>query len=172
VGVDTKRFANATFGNDMDVDTKHPAVVTFGNDTVGFIRVRKRKLKGGSPSTREYRAATGKPVATASMSFDLVRAVRVNGKPRHEFVLGLGSLRDYMRRESELVHFWLSAIFRLIDHGLAEEQRQRLIAEMVRKGARLPTEAQCEAYGTSPKSKPAMDEVKRYVHHLTPSAHP
>jgi uncharacterized coiled-coil protein SlyX len=33
-------------------------------------------------------------MATASASFDIVRAVRVGGKPRHVFVLGLGSQKD------------------------------------------------------------------------------
>jgi hypothetical protein len=35
-----------------DVDTKSLTGETFGNDAIGFIRVRKRKLKGGQPSIR------------------------------------------------------------------------------------------------------------------------
>src|SRR5262245_29783500 len=88
--VDTKPTDSGIFGNDA-VDTKGRAIATFGNDaTIGFIRTRKRKIKGGHPDWREYRALNGK-LATTSISFDLVRAVRVNGKPRHEFVLGFGS---------------------------------------------------------------------------------
>ena len=56
--------------------------MAFGNDSVGYVRVRKRSLKGGHPSWRAYRVATGS-LSTASMTFDLVRTVRVGGKSRH-----------------------------------------------------------------------------------------
>src|SRR5689334_23274998 len=79
--VDTKPVVNETFGNDggesTSVDTKPCAGATFGND--GFIRVRRRKIKGGHPDMRAYRLRRGL-AATTSASFDLVRAVRVNGK--------------------------------------------------------------------------------------------
>ena len=42
------------------------------------------------------------------MSFDLVPAVRVNGKPRQKFVLELGSLKD--ERERHLMRFWVNAL--------------------------------------------------------------
>lgn len=74
-----------------DVVTKHRDGGTFGNYRLGFIRLRKRSLKGYDPSWREYRPGVR---ATASTSFDLVRAVRVDGKPRHDFVLGLGSIKN------------------------------------------------------------------------------
>jgi hypothetical protein len=38
---------------------------------IGFVRVRRRTLKGGSSAT----------------TFDLLRSVRVDGAPRHQFVL-------------------------------------------------------------------------------------
>jgi hypothetical protein len=104
------------------VVTKSEADCEFGNDTVGFIRVRKRAV---------------------SMSFDLVRAVRVNSKPRHVFVLGLGSQKH---GDSWTLHFWEVALIRMIRHGLTAEQRARIVADMVRKGARLPTAAQCRHY--------------------------
>jgi hypothetical protein len=59
----------------------------FGNDNVGFIRVRRRSL---TPYWEHS--------ATASASYDIVRAVRIDGKPRHVFVLGLGSLKDVETR--------------------------------------------------------------------------
>jgi hypothetical protein len=148
-GVDTKTLSGERFGNDgngdADVDTKCLAGSTIGNDGIGFIRVRKRKLKGGHPQWRAYRTRTGRLVST-SQSFDLVRAVRVNGKPRHQFVLGLGSQKN-LDRNHDLGWFWSHAIRKMIRHGFSEDQRQRLIAQMVRKGARLPTIAECENHG-------------------------
>jgi hypothetical protein len=159
--VDTKHLDDKTFGNDS-VDTKPPAEGTFGNDGVGFIRVRKRKIKGGHAEWREYRARNG-TLATTSTSYDLVRAVRVNGKPRHKFVLGLGSLKDY-ERDSDVVWFWVRALRRMIRHGLDENQRQRLAAEMARKGARLPTTLECEQYdqGWCGRFRVYTDEIKRW----------
>ena len=122
--VDTKSKYVLTFGNDALVDTE--PCVAFGNDAIGFIRVRRRKLKAGPPGT--WRAA-----ATTSLSFDLVRAVRVNGQPRHKFVLGLGSQKNI---ERNLDRWWACAIGRMTRHGLTELQQQRLIDEMIRKGAR------------------------------------
>jgi hypothetical protein len=130
--VDIKVGSCEHFGNDTDVDTKCCVDAEFGNDAgIGFIRVRKRKLKGGH-------GFYGKR-ATSSVSFDLVRAVRVDGKPRHEFLLGFGSQKD-IECNHDLCRFWVHAIHRMTRHELAEEQRQRLISEMVRKGARLPTQ--------------------------------
>jgi hypothetical protein len=135
--VDTKSFTCETFGNDGGVDTKKFPCATFGNDTLGFIRVRKRPCWSRG--------------ATASWSFDIVKAVRVNGKPRHKFVLGLGSLRivtdvEWGDGSSDLIRFWMYAIRRMVRHGIAEERRRRLAAEMVRKGARLPTAPQCREF--------------------------
>jgi hypothetical protein len=64
--------------------------------TVGFIRVRKRKLKPKyrwhTPSRGRYAGISRKveipDSSVESVSYDLVRAVRINGKPRHKFVLG------------------------------------------------------------------------------------
>jgi hypothetical protein len=134
--VDTKYRGVDIFGNDSSVGTKRHTRVAFGNDAVGFIRVRKRKLK-------DRRARNGMLATASASSYDLVRAVRVNGKPRHAFVLGLGSLKDH-ECAGGLVWFWVGAVRRMVRRGLAEYQRQRLLAEMARKGARLPTIAQCE----------------------------
>jgi len=78
------------------------------------------------------------------MSFDLVRGVCVNGKARHQFVLGLGSQKSGVRYDT--VGFWDRAIFRMTRHGIEPERRQRLIAEMVRKGARLPSPDEYQKY--------------------------
>jgi hypothetical protein len=40
-----------------------------------------------------------------------MRAVRINGQPRHKFVLGLGSQKDYERRGT--VNFWVRAMRRI-----------------------------------------------------------
>jgi hypothetical protein len=167
----TKRHAGEQSGNDADsITTKlRPINRTFGNDaslvtTPGFIRVRKRTLKGGHPMWRSG--------AKTSMSFDLVRAVRVNGKPRHQFVLGLGSqqaVRPGYR--NDIVSFWDRAIHRMTRHGILQPQRQYLIAEMVRKGARLPSADECEAdiknrraiaelYGWKSPDSNALDELR------------
>jgi hypothetical protein len=111
-------------------------------DSTGFIRVSKRKLKGGHPDLRDYRAEAGE-LATASLSFDLVKAVRINGKPRHVFVLGLGSQKNF-ERAGNLVRFWTFAISRMKRRGLTYHQRRRLALKMVRKAARLPTLEACE----------------------------
>jgi hypothetical protein len=162
-GVDTKTEANFAFGND-GVDTKSCACASFGNDgTIGFIRVRKRALKGGGgdPEYRAYLLRTGK-THTASMSFDLVRAVRVNGKPRHQFVLGLGSQKD--REHYSLFWFWYYAIGRMERHGLTEPQRQRLIGEMIRKGARVPTIEECQGWTQGrPRAETCIAELMRCV---------
>jgi hypothetical protein len=158
--VDTKRLDAETFGNDS-VDTKRRDGATFGNDGVGFIRVRKRKLKGGHPESRGWRARGG-VLATASTSFDLVRAVRVNGKPRHEFILGLGSQKNV--QPNGYGWFWVRVIWRMTKHGLSEHQRQRLFAEMVRKGAQLPTIAQCEdCVRKWPPNQAAVEEIVRLI---------
>jgi hypothetical protein len=140
LSVVTKRRDVATFGNDGEnVDTKVTAGGRFGNYSLGFIRIRKRKLKGGRHGWR----------AKASSSFDLVRAVRVDDKPRHRFVLGLGSQKEYEHYYSDhyysdaLLRFWAFAISGMKRHGLTDAQRHHVLAEMVRKGARLPTLAEC-----------------------------
>jgi hypothetical protein len=124
------------------VDTKSRQLATIGNDGVGFIRVRKRKLRG-----RASRVVANPPPrrVSASASFDLVHAVRINGKPRHVFVLGLGS-QQADHNDGAVCWFWAYAIRRMIEHGLTEDQRARLIAEMVRKGARLPEISEYESF--------------------------
>jgi hypothetical protein len=53
---------------------------------IGFVRVRRRTLKGGSSAT----------------TFDLLRSVRVDGAPRHQFVLTLGTQRS----DRDAARFW------------------------------------------------------------------
>jgi hypothetical protein len=81
--------------------------------------------------------------------------VRINGKPRHEFVLGLGSQKDKGRRVMEL---WTAAVARMRRHGIPEEEQRRILAEMVRKGARPPTLADCQDYGRNWGRWPRMAE--------------
>jgi hypothetical protein len=161
IDVDTISVVDDAFGNDTSVDTKCLAGDTFGNDA-GFIRVRKRKLKGGHPDLRTWRLREGR-AAIASTSFDLVRAVRVNGKPRHKFVLGLGSLKSYER--GSIVWFWVRVVWRLTKHGFDADQRRRLAAEMVRKGARLPMADECRAYseGWQGRYEAEVDEIASWI---------
>ena len=115
MNVDTKSRASETLGNDSNnVDTKHTDVETFGNYGLGFVRVRKRTLKGGHPSSRAWRRDAD--IATSAASFEVVRAVRVNGKPRHKFVLGLGSWKN-ATRANDLVAFWIRAVGNMKLHG-------------------------------------------------------
>ena len=131
---------------------------------IGFVRVRKRKLKGGHPDWRLYRARHGM-LASMAMSFDLVRAVRINGKPRHVFVLGLGSQKDHPNRgDRDLVHFWVRAISSMRRHKLTPEQRCWLAVELVRKGARLPTIKACRdsdwaIHPRSRRCKPSLPKL-------------
>jgi hypothetical protein len=161
----TKCRADATIDNDGTVDTKSGPCAAFGNDAIGFIRVRKRQLKGGHRDWRDYRARNGM-LATTSASFDLVRAVRVNGKPRHEFILGFGSQKDIER--NSFAWFWVRAIWRMTKHGLAEPQRRRLIEEMLRKGARLPNLEQCEQHTANwPRNSMEIGELVRWLQSST-----
>jgi hypothetical protein len=113
--------------------------------TTGFVRVRKRRLKGGNYRDVYYtkRAYAGGP--TASTSYDLVRAERVNGKPRHRFVLGLGSLKEPRKWDHDLEWFWANAFHNLKTYGLDERQCRHITDEMVRKGDRhrAPRNAPC-----------------------------
>jgi len=87
-----------------------------------FIRLRhRRNLKG---------------VATASASYDVVETVRVDGKPRHRFLLGLGSLKQ-PHDEHDLMRFWLHAIARMNRSNLDNKQCRNLMHGLVRKG--VPT---------------------------------
>jgi len=137
--------------------------VTTGNNHIGFIRVRKRKLKGDR-NWRGYGERRG-TTATASMSFDLVRGVRIDGKPRHKLVLGFGSLKSW-QPESKLMWFWIEAVQAMVRHGIAEHQRQRYAAEMVRKGACLPTLAQCKEFEGAVSSysmATALEEIRAII---------
>jgi hypothetical protein len=123
--VDTKSVASVGFGN--DVDTKSRDAAAFDNYSVGFIRVRKRKL--GYNGHRN----------TTSASYDLVRAVRVNGTPRHKFVLGLGSFKHGGEPYRHIGWFWSDVFDKMHRAGIGVERQHELADEMVRKGAPLIT---------------------------------
>jgi hypothetical protein len=96
----------------------------------GFIRVRRRNFY---------------PSRFGAAGYDVVHAVRINGKPRHTFVLGLGSLRDKRpeRGKYSLTDFWVGAIERMKRHGLDEQERRQLADAVTRKGVPLPSVEQC-----------------------------
>jgi hypothetical protein len=142
----TKRDTRAPFGNDTAaVVTKTHDVVTFGNDTAMFVRVRRRKLnKGADPNRFKYYR---RDYLTDSASYDVVRAVRINGKPRHKFIVGLGSLKRPIERSGwELLWFWDKALGRMRRRGLSEQQRRQIIAALIRKGVPKVTKAQCKEF--------------------------
>lgn len=94
---------------------------------IGFVHIQRRKLKGG-------RHGHG---AAASTSYNLVRHDRLAGKVR--YVVALGSLKEPIGHESDVIRFWQTAIFRMSRHGLDAHQRRHIASEMIRKGARPPT---------------------------------
>ena len=118
----------------------------FGNDGLGFIRVRRRKFTG-QRYWRACREREGKPMPTELVSFDLVRSVRIDGKPRHECLLGLGHLWNVDGDggyHGSLVTFWYRVFYWTAAFGMDADTRRRLADELVFKGARLPTMAQWE----------------------------
>lgn len=173
-------LGNETVGNDATtVDTKSGARSSFGNYTPrqwpqlgncpAFVRVRKRALKGGHPYWREYRRRQG-TLNTGSMSFDLVQAVRINGKPRQKFLLGLGSIKARYEREYELVHFWLAVVSHLTRSGIDSDRRRLIIKQMVMKGARLPSAAACEGHHPFSWQSDAADEFRAMLSKLSEAA--
>ena len=96
------------------------------------------------------------------MSFDLVKAVRIDGKPRHKFVLGLGSQKDGVTGRMA-AHMLLIAIARMKAHGLNEAQRRALLAELIRKGARRPTVADAEGWNLNSGWTPAVNELVAWL---------
>jgi hypothetical protein len=93
----------------------------------GQIRRRKRSLYGKG--------------ATASTSYELVRRESAADE-RHKRMFSLGSLKEPIQHESDLLRFWQTAFFRMRRHGLDAHQRRHVASEMVRKGARPPTAVQ------------------------------
>lgn len=93
-------------------------------DTVigGHLRIGRRALWGRG--------------ATTSTTYELVRPGAMAGKCR----FSLGSLKEPVQDESDLVRFWQTALFRMKRHGLDERQRRHVAGEMVRRGARQPIE--------------------------------
>jgi hypothetical protein len=89
---------------------------------IGFVRVRKRALKDGG----------------SAVTFDLLRSLRIDGKPTNKFVMTIGTQRS----DRDDPRFWPRAVARMVAHGLPAQQRQRLVEEMVRKGAKPPGKRQ------------------------------
>jgi hypothetical protein len=121
--------------------------------TVGFIRVSKRKLKP------KYRWSKGKDKwgchykiwdksAPVSLSYDLVRAERINGEPRHKFVLGFGSpasASKYVGEPRGVTLFWTRSFDRMGKHGLSKAQQFQIAEQLKRKGIPLPSVKECRA---------------------------
>ena len=126
-----------------DVVSKSGVDAAFGNDAM-FVRVRRRKLKG---AYRNWRGG-GKPI-TASTSFDVVHAIRVDGKPRHKFLFGLGSLKT-PHTSWGLARFWDHALHRMHRHDLDERRRLQLIAALLRKRVARPPPAEGVDIGATP----------------------
>jgi hypothetical protein len=124
------------------------AIVRFMVTTVGFIRVRKRKLKPkfrwskGKDKWGGYYKIWDKSGPT-SFSYDLVRAVRINGEPRHKFVLGFGSPVSRWTNSTE--HFWVRAFNKMARHGFSKDQQFQIAEQLKRKGIPLPTVKECKA---------------------------
>jgi hypothetical protein len=143
MSVVTKSAAGAAFDNDsLPVDTKPAPPRRFDNDVdtncrfesridncamIGFVRGRKRKLKGIHPNRFWHR-----PGPQASASYDLVKAERVNGKPRHRFVL---CARSKSRLGKTRLCGFGRTFQRMMSRGLSKQQRHHIASEMVRKGA-------------------------------------
>jgi hypothetical protein len=85
-----------------------------GAKNIGFVRVRRRMLKGGARSA----------------SFDLLRSIWNGGKPTHKFVMTLGSQRS----DRDHAGFLVRANERMAKLGLDPAQRQRVIADVIKKG--------------------------------------
>ena len=96
--------------------------------TTGFIRVRRRKLKPKyewyTPSRGMYAGISRKREipnsAVEVLNYDLVRAVRINGQPRHKFVLGFGSpasASNGMGERRGITFFWMHSFDRMEEHG-------------------------------------------------------
>jgi hypothetical protein len=106
-------------------------------------------------------------------SYDLVRAVRINGKPSHKFVLGLGSLRDERpsRGKYSLTDFWIEAIKRMKRYGLDEPERRQIADALIRKGAGLPSLEQCQWYKMVFPSSSEPDEIMGWLADVRPVVH-
>jgi hypothetical protein len=90
----------------------------------GYIRIRKRRL-----------CSVG---ASASTSYELVRPDPTADNPWRKRISSLGSLKEPVQDENDLVRFWQTAVFRMRRHGLDMHQCRRAACEMMRKGAQAP----------------------------------
>jgi hypothetical protein len=83
----------------------------------GYIRLRKRRLCSAS--------------ATASTSYELVRLAPTVDKPWHKRISSLGSLKEPVQDENDLIRFWQTALFRMRRHGLDAHQCRHAASEMM-----------------------------------------
>jgi len=119
--------------------------------TTGFIRVRRRKLKPKyewyTPSRGMYAGISRKREipnsAVEVLNYDLVRAVRINGQPRHKFVLGFGS--PVSKWSDSTVGFWMRVLEGTASHGFTKDQQFQVADQLRRKGIPLPTLKECKA---------------------------
>jgi hypothetical protein len=151
--------------------------------TTGFIRVRRRKLKGKLRPWRrgekeraltycrniyEFNRLRRIEPPSESASYDLVRAVRVGGKPRHKFVLGFGSITN---RDRKFALFWIRSFYRMAEHGFTKEQCFQIAEKLKHKGVPLPTVAECENHQASWRTQPGswlapyFDELIAFIRH-------
>lgn len=154
----SKSAGACAFGNDeletvkskaaaFDVVSKGAARRPFGNDVAVFVRVRKRKLKmkwvHGRRRNICYRCKRFDNLPTVSASYDVVRAVRINGKPRQKFIAGLGSLQTPISTWG-LLWFWRDALAKI--QIFSERQRSSIFAGLIRKGVGTVTKADCQEF--------------------------
>jgi hypothetical protein len=90
-----------------------------------------------------YRKVRDKDAPTQSFSYDLVRAVRINGKPCHKFVLGFGS--PVSRWSKSTIGFWTRVLARTEKHGFTKDQQFQIADQLRRKGIPLPSVKECKA---------------------------
>jgi len=156
--------------------------------TVGFIRVRRRKLKPKyrwhTPSRGRYAGISRKveipDSSIESVSYDLVRAGRIGGEPRHKFVLGFGSpasVTKYVGDRRGVTLFWMHSFDRMEEHGFSKEQRFHIAEMLTCKGIPVPTVKECRkekakhiawraanpGWGTDREAQ--YDEVIAFVRH-------
>jgi hypothetical protein len=85
--------------------------------------------------------------------------VRIDGKPRQKFLFGLGSLQEPSQHNPMFMWFWIGAVARMRRRGMSDDQCRRLLAEIIRKGARKPTPQECENFHRAWNGKHSADDL-------------
>ena len=126
-------------------------------DSFGFANASSNPSIGGAKAKRSGGSTTKYiPSSTESGSYDLVRAVRINGQPRHKFVLGFGSPVGSRLGQSP-IEFWMRVLRSTKGHGFTKAQQSQIIEQLKRKGIPLPTLEECK------KRKAKSLEFKRRI---------